>query len=64
MKAAMPSRFLIIYVGALFLIACNAISRPTSDEADRLRSLIAFLKTIIEGHTEIQHLPRLIEACA
>ena len=40
------------------------ITRPTSDEADQLRSLIAFLKATIEGHAEIQHLPQLVEACA
>jgi hypothetical protein len=42
----------------------DAITRPTSDEADQLRDLIAFLKTTIEGHPEIQQLPRLVEACA
>jgi hypothetical protein len=42
----------------------DAISRPTSDEADQLRDLIAFLKATIDGHAEIQRLPQLIEACA
>lgn len=42
----------------------DAIWRPTSAEADQLRSLIAFLKTTIEGHPEIQQLPPLVEACA
>jgi hypothetical protein len=42
----------------------DQIWRPTSDEADQLRQLIAFLKTTIEGHPEIQQLPRLVEACA
>jgi hypothetical protein len=42
----------------------DEISRPTSDEADQLRSLIAFLKATVEGHAEIQRLPQLIEACA
>ena len=42
----------------------DEIVRPTSDEADQLRDLIAFLTTIIEGHAELQRLPRLIEACA
>jgi len=42
----------------------DAIWRPTSDEADQLRDLIAFLKSTIEGHAEIQRLPRLVEACA
>lgn len=40
------------------------IWRPTSDEADQLHSLIAFLKSTIEGHAEIQKLPALVEACA
>jgi hypothetical protein len=40
------------------------IWRPTSDEADQLHNLIAFLKSTIEGHAEIQQLPPLIEACA
>ena len=42
----------------------DAIWRPSSDEADQLRDLITFLKSTIEGHPEIQQLPRLIEACA
>jgi hypothetical protein len=42
----------------------DALWRPTSDEADQLRDLIAFLKSTIEGHAEIQQLPRLVEACA
>jgi len=40
------------------------IWRPTSDEADQLHDLIAFLKSTIEGHAEIQQLPPLVEACA
>jgi hypothetical protein len=42
----------------------DAIVRPTSNEADQLRDLIAFLKTTIEGHAEIQQLPPLVEECA
>ncbi len=42
----------------------DTISRPTSDEADQLHSLIAFLKSTIDGHPETQQIPPLIEACA
>jgi hypothetical protein len=42
----------------------DAIWRPTSDQADQLRDLIAFLKTTIEGHAELKRLPLLVEACA
>lgn len=40
------------------------IWRPTSDEADQLHDLIAFLTSMIEGHAEIQRIPPLVEACA
>jgi hypothetical protein len=42
----------------------DGIARPTSDQADQLRDLIAFLKTTIEGHAELKRLPPLVEACA
>jgi len=42
----------------------DAITRPTSREADNLRSLIDFLKAIIAGHPELRQLPPLNEACA
>jgi hypothetical protein len=42
----------------------DEISKPTSDEADQLRDLIAFLVSTINGHPELQRIPPLVEACA
>jgi hypothetical protein len=42
----------------------DAIARPTSDDADQLRDLIAFLKTTVEVHAELKRLPPLVEGCA
>lgn len=42
----------------------DEISRPTTTEADDLRELIVFLRTLIEARPEIEQLPPIIGACS